>query len=166
MKNSCSCMHTLLRRGSASVFLAAALVLSATIANAQTSGGLITGDVTVRSGARLAQCSVTLTNTETGVVHTVTSNKAGSYSLPNLTPGPYTLEASAAGFGAKHISGITLTVGFSQVLDISLDVSGHSEQVTVSQAARDLRLETSEVSAFDGGATIRDLPLNGRSWFD
>ncbi len=136
------------------------------MASAQTSGGLITGTVTDRSGASVTQSAITVTNIATGVVRTVATNRAGSYSFPNLLPGSYSVDAIAAGFGTKHISGITLTVGSSQVLDISLDVSGHSEQVTVSQTTRDLQLDTSDMNAFVGGETIRDLPLNGRSWTD
>ena len=150
----------------ASLWIIALLFAISVAAHAQTSGGSITGSVTDPSGARIAHGTVSVTNIDTGVATVATTNGAGIYSLPNLLPGSYEINASAPGLGSKQISGIVLTVGAAQLLDFSLGISSHSEQVSVSDKSKDLELDSSEISGFVGGETIRSLPLNGRSWFD
>jgi hypothetical protein len=122
--------------------------------------------VTDRSNAKIVGGTITVRNVETGVIRTVTTNRSGSYSLPNLLPGAYVVVVSASGIGTKHLSGITIAVGTAQVLDVSLDIATQAEQVVVPANIEDLQLATSDISGFVGGETIRDLPLNGRSWFD
>src|SRR5258708_9158955 len=56
--------------------------------------------------------------------------------------------------------------GYGEVLDVSLDIATQAKQVVVPANIEDLQLTTSDISGFVGGETIRDLPLNGRSWFD
>src|SRR5207244_3709110 len=58
----------------------------------------VSGTVTDQSGARLPGAEVTATQTETGLVRTVVTNETGSYGLPSLPTGPYTLGVSMPGF--------------------------------------------------------------------
>jgi hypothetical protein len=116
--------------------------------------------------AKIVEGTIAVTNINKGVARTVTTNRTGSYSLPNLLPGAYVVDVSASGFGTKHLTGITIAVGTAQVLDVSLDIAAKEEQVIVPANIEDLQLATSDISGFVGGETIRDLPLNGRSWFD
>src|SRR5262249_21935902 len=53
------------------------------------------------------------------------------------------------------------------VLDFTLSVSQRTDAVNVSAEQADpLQTTTSDLSGFTDGATIQDLPLNGRSWTD
>ncbi len=71
--------------------------LSAVAALAQTSGS-ITGEVTDQSGAVAPNAAVTATNSKTNVARSTTTNAAGIYSFPDLTPGTYEVKVTAAGF--------------------------------------------------------------------
>jgi hypothetical protein len=149
--------------------LAAVMIVAAfasTQVHAQSSGGSLSGSVTDRSNAKIVEGAIAVTNVETGVTRTLTTNRTGSYSVPNLLPGAYVVDVSASGFGTKHLTGITIAVGTAQVLDVSLDIATQAKQVVVPANIEDLQLATSDISGFVGGETIRDLPLNGRSWFD
>ena len=53
----------------------------------------ISGVVTDPTGAVVPNVSVTVTHTETGVTRSVATDNSGFYVLPNLTLGPYRLEA-------------------------------------------------------------------------
>ena len=89
---------------------------------AQVTGGTILGTVTDPSGASVPNVEVSITNTSTGVVKTVTTNESGFFSEPNLLPGPYSVTAKATGFSTAVLNGITLTVGAQQSVNISLKV--------------------------------------------
>ena len=59
----------------------------------------IHGVVTDPSGAVIAGAQVKATQSETGQMRTTVSNTDGSYVLPNLPVGPYSLEVSSQAFG-------------------------------------------------------------------
>ena len=56
-------------------------------ARAQLAGATLSGQVSDRSGAVIPSASVTMRNTATGEVRTVTTNEKGLYSAPSLQPG-------------------------------------------------------------------------------
>ena len=72
------------------------LVLTAGAAWAQATGA-IAGTIHDESGAVLPGVTITATHSGTGVTRTTVSNEPGSYSLPNLPLGPYSLEAARDG---------------------------------------------------------------------
>src|SRR5260370_35727721 len=74
------------------------LILSLCIlALAQETRGSLSGIVSDGSGAGIPRANLQLTNTETGVVLTTVSNRAGLYRFPFLNPGKSNLVASIAG---------------------------------------------------------------------
>jgi len=149
--------------------LLAALVLSffiATPARAQVTGATLSGTVTDPSGAVIPHAKIVIKNTSTGVIRNVTSNSAGLYNAPNLLPGPYSVTISAPGFSTEVRSGIVLTVGANQVLNVALQVGKVTNLVQVTSAAPTVQLASSTISAVVNSTTVRQLPLNGRSWTD
>ncbi|HEV2522431.1 MAG TPA: TonB-dependent receptor [Candidatus Acidoferrales bacterium] len=145
------------------------LVLSMAVArraNAQVAGATLTGTVTDTSGAILPNAQVTITDVATGVTRIVTSNAAGLYIAPNLLPGTYEVKVAATGFKTQLQKGITLTVGAEQLLDITMQVGQMSQTVEVTTEAPTVELTSSELGATVSSTTVRELPLNGRSWTD
>jgi len=63
-------------------------------------------------------------------------------------------------------TGITLTVGEQQVLNFTLQVGQIAQTVEVSTEAPTVELASSSISATVNSTTVRELPLNGRSWTD
>jgi len=137
---------------------------SARSAFAQVAGARLTGTISDPSGAAVPKATVSITNTATGVVHNITTDNAGLYSVPNLLPGPYEVTASAKGFSTLVRSGITLAVGQTLELNLALQVGAVSQQVQVTGAPPLVQTATSTVSAQVSGTTVRQLPLNGRDW--
>jgi len=135
-------------------------------ASAQVAGATLTGTVTDSSGATLPNAQVTITDVATGVTRTVSSNAAGLYTAPNLLPGSYEVKVVATGFKTQVEKGITLTVGAEQVLDFTMQVGLVSQTVEVTTEAPTVELTSSELSATVNATTVRELPLNGRSWTD
>src|SRR5215471_15089714 len=71
----------------------------------------ITGSVKDQSGAVLPGVEITATQTATGAKRNAVTDESGSYILPNLPIGPYTIEAALPGFRTYVQTGITLQVG-------------------------------------------------------
>ena len=93
------------------VLALAALFVSITGATAfaQTAGaGSINGTVSDAAQAAIPGAVVTVTNTDTGVIHTYTTNSTGLYSAPFLQPGHYKVEATAPNFGKVQIANVKI----------------------------------------------------------
>jgi hypothetical protein len=160
------CASTLKTLGAS--FLAFSLIVSATLLDlhAQVTGGSISGTVVDTSGRVIPNCSIAITNTATGISRNVTTNTDGFYTAPNLIAGSYELNYSAPGFRTDVRKGIALTVGASTILDLTLKIGTTIETVQVQTEAPDVQLTTSDIGAVVNATTVRELPLNGRSWTD
>jgi hypothetical protein len=153
----------------AASFLALLLIHSVAMhldVQAQVAGGTITGTVVDSSGRVIPNASVSITNVATGINRTVTTNEDGLYIAPNLLPASYELTFTAPGFRTDVRSGIELTVGATVTLNTTMQVGGSKETVQVQSEAPDVQLATSDISAVVNATTVRELPLNGRSWTD
>ena len=133
---------------------------------AQVAGAGLSGSVTDQSGAVVPNASITIKNLATAVTRTVPTDSAGFYSAPNLLPGNYDVTASASGFSTEVQNGISLTVGAQQILNFTLRVGQITQTVEVTSAAPTVELVSSAISAVVTATTVRELPLNGRSWTD
>jgi hypothetical protein len=91
----------------------------------------ISGRVTDPSGAALVAARVTVTNTSTAVASQTTTNGDGVYSLRYLIPGAYQIRVEASGFKVAVRSQVMLQVSDQMTMDISLELGGSSETVTV-----------------------------------
>ncbi len=133
---------------------------------AQVAGGTISGTVTDANGSVIPNAEITITNVETGISRSATTNEVGLYVAPNLLPGSYAVKFLATGFKTEVKTGITLTVGAQEVLDLAMQVGASTETVQVTSEAPAIQLSTSDISAVVNATTVRELPLNGRSWTD
>jgi Carboxypeptidase regulatory-like domain/TonB-dependent Receptor Plug Domain/TonB dependent receptor len=151
-------------------FIAAAALLLAVLASipvgAQVAGGTLSGTITDPSGAGIPQAQVAIKNVATGVERILTTNTDGFYTAPNLIPGEYQITISAKGFNTDIKSGITINVGARQVFDIALQIGTVTHRVEVTAEAPAIQLASSDISATVNATTVRELPLNGRSWTD
>jgi hypothetical protein len=135
-------------------------------ANAQVAGATLTGTIKDSSGAFIPNAQVAITDVATGVTRTVSADGAGLYAAPNLSPGAYEIRVSAMGFSTELQKGVTLTVGAQQVLDFTMRVGQMTQMVEVTTEAPTVELTSSELGATVNSTTVRELPLNGRSWTD
>ncbi len=136
-------------------------------ARAQVAGGNLSGTISDPSGKLVPQALVAIQNVATGITTTVTTNADGYYTAANLLPGDYQITISAKGFATEVRKGISLTVGAQQVIDLTLQVGSAAHTVVeVTTEAPAVQLASSDISAVVNATTVRELPLNGRSWTD
>ncbi len=103
------------------VLLLVMLCLPFHTAYAQTAGE-ITGEIRDPSGAVTPNVPVTATNSATNVTRATTTNAAGIYSFPDLTPGTYQVKVAAPGFDTIVKTNIELQVQQTARIDFTLTV--------------------------------------------
>ncbi len=149
----------------------AALVVALILACANSAFSQITvaqlnGSVRDESGAAVKGATLTLRETSTNASYTTTSNDSGFYVIPNLPPGQYELTVTFTGFATLIDKGITLTVGQTATVDVTLRVATQSEQVTVTTEVPEIEPTKTEISQVINSQQIQDLPISGRQFTD
>src|SRR5712671_2457951 len=133
---------------------------------AQVAGGTLTGTITDKTGSEIPNAQIVIKDLATGVERTVTTNKDGFYIAANLLPAEYRITVSASGFNTEIRNGIKINVGGQQEFNLTLQVGTVTHQVEVTAEAPAVQLASSDISATVQATTVRELPLNGRSWTD
>jgi Carboxypeptidase regulatory-like domain len=146
-------------RKAAHVAFACCLLLSvAQVGLAQnTNSSDIRGTVTDASGAILPGVSVTVKNSDTGVVGTFVSNSDGLYDTNSILPGNYTVTFSKDGFQKLVRGPFALQVGLVTV-NGELKVGSSTQVVEVTSEAPLLKTENAEVSTTLSAEQLTDLP--------
>ncbi len=122
----------------------------------------ISGTVSDPSGAFIPDVAVTVTQTDTRVSRTATTDVAGSFVLSNLPLGPYRLQAMKMGFEVYARTGIVLQVGSSPTIPVTLKVGDVNEQIQVEATTSEVETRDLGVGSVVETQRILDLPLNGR----
>jgi len=126
----------------------------------------LNGTVQDASGRTVAGASVTLRDVGTNLTYTATSNPSGFYVVPNLPHGEYELTVQNSGFAKYVRTGISLSVGQTATVDVSLKVAAATEVVTVTTEAPPVEPTRSETSQVIDTVQIQGLPTNGRQFVD
>src|SRR5208282_2216844 len=129
-------------------------------------GGSISGTIKDQSGAAIAQASVTLINPSTGVRQSATTDARGAYTFPVVPVGGYALEVNHPGFKPYRRTGIVLDTSSALLLDVTLQVGEHTEEMTVSDSAVHLETFSNQMGEVINGHQMTTVPLDGRSFTD
>ncbi|HEV2646510.1 MAG TPA: TonB-dependent receptor [Acidobacteriaceae bacterium] len=126
--------------------------------------GALHGRVLDSSGAAIPGASVNLTQTATGIqTHTV-STSAGDYDFSHLVSGKYSVNIAASGFASLVRSDVTVEVGATTALDLTLRAGASTETVTVNADAPLLQAGNSDVQTNISGHEVVALPLTARNF--
>lgn len=132
---------------------------------AQTFQGGVRGIVLDPNAALIPNVELTLVNDETGVARSTVSNAAGEYSFANVQPGVYTLSADLEGFSPFVAEGLTIGISTFLVSDITLNVGGVEETITVTAETPLIENGTASVASTIDRKQIEVLPSPGRNVF-
>src|SRR5499433_235623 len=138
-------------------------LLIASVALAQTATSGIRGSVSDASGALVPGAMVTAKNEATGVAYTQTTTEAGLYGFPSLPVGTYTITVGLPGFKTANKTGNILEVSTPLVINMSLEVGGVTETVSIAADVEALQTSNAALGNDVEHKAIVDLPLNGRN---
>jgi Carboxypeptidase regulatory-like domain len=144
--------------------IAAVLLLMHGVAQAQVASGKVVGAVRDPSGAAVAGAKIRVTSVDTNVSHTVVTNSAGEYTMPELLPGTYTVLAEGQGFKKAAQTPFKLDVNQVVRVDFTLTVGSINETVTVTAAEPLVESQTSSLGQVIEQSRVNDLPLDGRNF--
>src|SRR6202049_4045323 len=141
------------------------VLLAAISLSAQTFRGTILGTVTDPSGAVLAGAKVTVKNVGTGLERTTETSADGSYALPELPIGTYTVTATLVGFQTAVTNGVTVDVAGERRVDAALKTGQVSSKVEVS--ADELPIVETTTNTLGGvlpAQTVENRPVYVRAY--
>ncbi|MEO6235448.1 MAG: carboxypeptidase regulatory-like domain-containing protein [Vicinamibacterales bacterium] len=143
----------------------ALLGLAAGPARAQSSAvnGTIEGTVKDASGGLLPGVTVTVHNTDTGTERLVVTDENGLYRASLLPLGSYQVTAELTGFKKAQQTQVPITAGSTAVINLSLEVGGISEVVSVQADAAVVDLGKIDVGRNLNEREIHNLPLVSRN---
>ncbi len=128
---------------------------------AQRTTGTLRGQVLDPQGAVVAGAKVTVTNEATGVAQLVQTTSAGTYNLPSLIPGKYTVAVEAGGFRSFVKRGVSVLSDQENVADAQLLLGSSNETVEVNAGAVEVQTSSSTLNNNYDSRAVVDLPNAG-----
>ena len=144
------------------VTIVAALLLCLP-AFAQLNLGRITGAVTDQSGGVIVGAMVTVLDVARGVSRPLTTDSAGEFNAPSLTPGTYTVRAEAMGFKTVERQNVQVEVGGGIRVDLTLQPGDQTQTITVTEALPEIDTTSATLGGTLQTQALSELPINGRS---
>ncbi|MDT5271458.1 MAG: hypothetical protein QOH49_3644 [Acidobacteriota bacterium] len=136
------------------------LVASAPVTlRAQESRGKITGTVTDPNKATVPGASVKITDPTRGSSVALTTNDEGFFQAPYLLPGTYQVIVEIAGFKKFIQDAVVLQINETRDLNISLELGGTQETVTVMASAAELNSSDANLGQTVDNKRLAELPL-------
>src|SRR5947209_8589508 len=140
-----------------------ALFVFAASAFAQGSTGRLVGTVTDPGGAIVPGATVTVKDAQTGRERTITASSEGTFSVPQLESGTYTVTITAQGFSTFTATDLKIDAGRDYTLNATLQVGNVKENVTVVAGADIVNSTDASLSTTVGSRQVKELPINGRN---
>src|SRR3954447_13194215 len=142
-------------------FLSLALLLFSLtgLANAQSSRGTVSGLVVDTTKSPLLGAAVDLTNEDTRVVRSTTTNESGAYRFDAVDPGKYVVKVTASGFKGFSVQPFAVAASQSLAIDAQVELGSVSSVVEVSASAALLQTEAPVRGGTITTANLINLPI-------
>src|SRR5262249_20831245 len=127
--------------------------------------GTILGTITDASGAAVADATVRIKNTQTGLARETKTSDDGSYAVPELPLGLYTVTVEKSGFQTSVTTDVRVDVAEERRIDAVLKPGAVTQSVTVSaEELPQVETTTDVLGAIMTPEQIENLPVNGRDY--
>jgi hypothetical protein len=127
--------------------------------------GAITGTVLDQRGGAIAGATIVVTNVATGQKEReVASTGAGTFNVPSLPPGTYSVEVTATGFSRFRVEKVLVQVTETSSVIATLAVGNVTETVTVHEVVLPVELTSATTGETIGAETASTLPLSTRNF--
>ena len=129
---------------------------------AQTGTSSITGNVTDESGGVIPGATVVVADAQGKTFNTVT-NTQGSFSIPALTPGTYTVTVTLEGFKKAVVDNVRVITGTPASVSVKLAIGALSETVTVRSTTDLVNTQSATVTATLNADQLNRMPTSSRN---
>jgi len=143
-------------------FLALMVAFAASAIYAQDFRATLDGQIADRSGALVTQATITAINNATQQVYSATPTKKGTYYIPYMVPGNYTVKVAAPGFEEVEQDNVLIVASGTRGLNFELKVGSVQQVVTVRDAPPPINTADGSGGTILSQREIEDSPLNGR----
>ncbi len=147
------------------VFLATWFI-AVSVAAAQVEHGSITGTVFDPQGAVVPSAQITVTDNSTGTIFTAQSSNEGTFTVPGLPFGTYSVKITAAGFRQWEAANVQVITAQESSLRATLIVGSANEVVNVQDVQPPVDSASSELRTHVDRQQIVDLPSTTRNPLD
>ena len=146
----------------------ACLATSSTAAFAQGGGATssLSGIVADPSGGIIPGATVTVKNAATSTEFTATTNDQGSFTVPAIDPGAYTVTVTLSGFKTSVLNNVRVNAAVPATVRVTLELGGVAETVQVSAGSEIIQTQSAAVSATIDTNEIMKLPTGSRNALD
>lgn len=132
---------------------------------AQTTTGAIAGTVIDVNGAVVPNATVTIRG-ESGQEFTATTAENGTFRVPAVSSGFYTVTITAANFKTSVVGNVKVDVGLPTTVDATLEAGSVSEVVTIESGGEVLQTQTATIGTTITGRQITETPITSRDALD
>src|SRR5712664_1430671 len=136
------------------------LLPEAAFSQGETTSAII-GQVSDASGAAVPGATVTVTNKETGLRRSASTDGSGRFNFPQLKPGAYSVKVEAEGFEPQQNDAVSAGLGQKQTVDFIVRVAQTKESIEVTSEAAILNPENANTSTTLNARALEDLPNPG-----
>ncbi|CDM66767.1 TonB-dependent receptor [Pyrinomonas methylaliphatogenes] len=143
------------------------LTCSALVSGQVISTGSLSGAVVDQAGAVVAGATVTVRNNETGAEYTAQTADNGTFIVPSLPVGTYTVTVTMQGFKQAILQDVKIDVGKVSSVNVSLEPGQINESVTITGAGGELlQTQSTNIATTITGRQITELPFTSRDSLD
>jgi hypothetical protein len=121
----------------------------------------IVGQVTDASNAAIAGATVTITNLETHLQRSATTDGEGRFNFPQLKPDAYSVKAEARSFDAQRNDNVLAGLGQKQTVNFTLRVAKNKQSVEVTGEPPLINPGNANTSTNLSAAALENLPNPG-----
>src|SRR5208283_1089610 len=136
------------------------LMPEATFLQGETTSAII-GQVSDATGAAVPNATVTVTNKDTGLRRSASTDDSGRFNFPQLKPGIYTVKVEAEGFEPQQNDAVSSALGQKQTIDFRLKIAHSNQTVEISSQAPILNPENANTSTTLNAPALENLPNPG-----
>src|ERR1700726_2695699 len=136
------------------------LLPEATFSQGETTSAIV-GQVSDASGAPVPKATVTVTNKETGLRRSASTDDSGRFNFPQLKPGAYSVKVEAEGFEPQQNDAVSSALGQKQTVDFRLKIAQSNETVEISSETPILNPENANTSTSLNARAMENLPNPG-----
>ena len=139
-------------------------LLAGANANAQMDRGGLTGTVKDSSGLVVPGAFVKAMQNATGLLRTAFTTGSGTYDIPELPVGAYTVAISGNGLQTVKFESVLVSLEHTTILNVALRASGSADNVEVTDSDQQLDETSDTMGERIEHKQISELLLNGRNW--